>query len=234
MANEIFTQEPTLNMRIIMLGPPGAGKGTQAVHLAKKYAIPHISTGDMLRESIQKKTPLGKKVEEVIQSGQLVSDAVVLDLVRERLAASDCVRGFVLDGIPRTLEQAQSLLREGVAIDHVVELTLADEEIVRRISGRRVHESSGRTYHLIFNPPTNSGQDDQTGEPLVQRPDDREETVRQRLEVYHQQTRPLVTFYKKLAEQGAVRIHTVAGAGSVAEVTTALFETLTLARSCSV
>ena len=213
-------------MRIIMLGPPGAGKGTQAARVAQEYSIPHISTGDMLRAAIQQKTPLGLQIEATIQAGQLVSDAAVMDLVRQRLADSDCANGFVLDGIPRTLVQAQSLQNDRVVIDHVVELAVENEEIVRRISGRRVHEGSGRVYHLVFNPPSKPGLDDQTGEPLVQRPDDSEDTVRQRLEVYHQQTRPLVDFYGQLADEGALHIHKVAGVGSVDDVTRSLLQAL--------
>ncbi|HIV15928.1 MAG TPA: adenylate kinase [Candidatus Avisuccinivibrio pullicola] len=192
-------------MRIILLGPPGAGKGTQAQVLTRTYGIPQISTGDMLRAAIKAGTPLGLKAKEVMDQGKLVSDDIILGLVKERIAKDDCQNGFLFDGFPRTIPQAEALVTSGVDIDAVVELDLADEKIVKRMSGRRVHLASGRTYHIVYNPPKVEGKDDVTGEPLVIRDDDREETVRARLKVYHEQTEPLVAFYSKLAAEGKVR-----------------------------
>ncbi len=189
-------------MRIILLGPPGAGKGTQAQVLTRTYGIPQISTGDMLRAAIKAGTPLGLKAKEVMDQGKLVSDDIILGLVKERIAKDDCQNGFLFDGFPRTIPQAEALVTSGVDIDAVVELDLADEKIM---SGRRVHLASGRTYHIVYNPPKVEGKDDVTGEPLVIRDDDREETVRARLKVYHEQTEPLVAFYSKLAAEGKVR-----------------------------
>ena len=192
-------------MRIILLGPPGAGKGTQAQVLTRTYGIPQISTGDMLRAAIKAGTPLGLKAKEVMDQGKLVSDDIILGLVKERIAKDDCQNGFLFDGFPRTIPQAEALVTSGVDIDAVVELDLADEKIVKTMSGRRVHLASGRTYHIVYNPPKVEGKDDVTGEPLVIRDDDREETVRARLKVYHEQTEPLVAFYSKLAAEGKVR-----------------------------
>ena len=192
-------------MRIILLGPPGAGKGTQAQVLTRTYGIPQISTGDMLRAAIKAGTPLGLKAKEVMDQGKLVSDDIILGLVKERIAKDDCQNGFLFDGFPRTIPQAEALVTSGVDIDAVVELDLADEKSVKRMSGRRVHLASGRTYHIVYNPPKVEGKDDVTGEPLVIRDDDREETVRARLKVYHEQTEPLVAFYSKLAAEGKVR-----------------------------
>lgn len=189
-------------MRIILLGPPGAGKGTQAQNLTKAFDIPQISTGDMLRAAIKAGTPLGLKAKEVMDAGQLVSDDIIIGLVKERIAAPDCKNGFLFDGFPRTIPQAQALVDAGIAIDGVVELQVPDEKIINRMSGRRVHLASGRTYHIVYNPPKVEGKDDITGEDLVIRDDDKEETVRSRLEVYHQQTEPLVAFYKDLASKG--------------------------------
>ncbi len=189
-------------MRIILLGPPGAGKGTQAQTLTKAFSIPQISTGDMLRAAIKAGTPLGLQAKAVMDAGKLVSDDIILGLVKERIAADDCANGFLFDGFPRTIPQAEALVEAGIVIDAVVELKVPDEKIVKRMSGRRVHLASGRTYHIVYNPPKVEGKDDVTGEDLVIRADDQEETVRSRLEVYHQQTEPLVAFYKDLAGKG--------------------------------
>lgn len=208
-------------MRIILLGPPGAGKGTQAATLCEHYDIPQISTGDMLRAAVKAGTPLGVEAKKVMDAGGLVSDDIILGLVKERLAQPDCANGFLFDGFPRTIAQADALKDEGVVIDYVVELKVDDEEIVQRMSGRRVHPGSGRVYHVEHNPPQQSGRDDVTGEPLTQRDDDREETVRKRLEVYHEQTRPLVDYYRRLAgsdSAAAPRYVAVEGTGTVEEV----------------
>lgn len=189
-------------MRIILLGPPGAGKGTQAQVLTKAFAIPQISTGDMLRSAIKAGTKLGLKAKEVMDQGKLVSDDIILGLVKERISESDCENGFLFDGFPRTIPQAQALVDADIAIDAVVELQVPDEKIVKRMSGRRVHLASGRTYHIVYNPPKVEGKDDVTGEDLVIRDDDKEETVRARLKVYHEQTEPLVAFYSDLAQKG--------------------------------
>ncbi len=183
-------------MRIILLGAPGAGKGTQAEFLCARFAIPKISTGDMLRAAVQAGSPLGKQAKAVMDAGELVSDDIILGLVQERIAAGDCVNGFLFDGFPRTIPQAEGLADIGVDIDHVIEIVVADQEIVARLSGRRVHAASGRVYHVEHNPPRLVGIDDLTGEPLVQRDDDREETIRRRLAVYHEQTSPLTAFYR--------------------------------------
>lgn len=192
-------------MRIILLGPPGAGKGTQAQTITADYGIPQISTGDMLRAAIKAGTELGMKAKAVMDAGQLVSDDIILDLVKERIAQDDCRGGFLFDGFPRTIPQAQALVDNGITIDAVIELQVPDEKIVRRMSGRRVHLASGRTYHIVYNPPRVEGRDDVTGEPLVTRPDDEESTVRSRLKVYHSQTEPLVAFYKDLSAKGQTR-----------------------------
>lgn len=189
-------------MRIILLGPPGAGKGTQAQTLTKAFDIPQISTGDMLRAAIKAGTPLGLKAKEVMDAGQLVSDDIILGLVKERIAADDCKNGFLFDGFPRTIPQAEALVEANIDIDAVVELQVPDEKIVKRMSGRRVHLASGRTYHIVYNPPKVEGKDDVTGEDLVIRADDEEATVRSRLDVYHKQTEPLVAFYSDLANKG--------------------------------
>ncbi len=192
-------------MRIILLGPPGAGKGTQAQKIIAKYGIPQISTGDMLRAAIKAGTELGLKAKAVMDQGQLVSDAIILGLVKERIAAPDCANGFLFDGFPRTIPQAQALVDAGIGIDAVIELQVPDEKIVKRMSGRRVHLASGRTYHIVYNPPKVEGKDDVTGEDLVIRPDDEESTVRSRLQVYHAQTEPLVAFYQDLATKGQTK-----------------------------
>ncbi|ROR32439.1 adenylate kinase [Inmirania thermothiophila] len=208
-------------MRIILLGPPGAGKGTQAQAICERFGIPQISTGDMLRAAVKAGTELGRKAKALMEAGQLVPDDLILALVRERLAQPDCGNGFLLDGFPRTIPQAEALRDQGIDIDYVVEIQVDDEEIVRRMSGRRVHPGSGRTYHVVFNPPKVEGRDDVTGEPLVQRDDDKEETVRARLKVYHEQTEPLVHFYRAWAESGdprAPRYVAVSGVGGLDEV----------------
>ena len=187
-------------MRIILLGPPGAGKGTQARYLIDKYKIVQISTGDMLRAAVNAGTSLGRKVKSIMQSGQLVPDDIIIDLVKDRIAQPDCANGFLLDGFPRTLAQAEALRNENIQIDFVVEMVIDDEEIIERMSGRLVHAESGRVYHRIHNPPREEGKDDETGEPLIQRVDDAEETVRKRLAIYHEQTRPLIKYYKTWAQ----------------------------------
>lgn len=208
-------------MRLILIGPPGAGKGTQAAFITGKYGIPQISTGDMLRKAIKAGTPLGLAAQQVMDSGQLVSDDIIVALVMERLQAPDCARGYLFDGFPRTLAQAEAMKSAQVRIDHVLEIDVPESEIVLRMGGRRVHPASGRTYHVKFNPPRLEGRDDATGEPLVQRDDDREETVRQRLEVYRRQTRPLVEYYTRWAASGdarAPRYHRISGSGGVEEI----------------
>lgn len=190
-------------MRIILLGAPGAGKGTQAKFITEAFGIPQISTGDMLRAAVKAGSPLGRKVQDVMASGALVPDDLIIGLVKERIAEDDCAAGFLFDGFPRTIPQAQALDDAGVKIDKVLEISVDDEEIVARLSGRRVHEGSGRIYHVDHNPPKVEGIDDITGEPLIQRPDDTEETVRKRLAVYHEQTEPLVDFYKTLSAKAA-------------------------------
>ncbi len=207
-------------MRMILLGAPGAGKGTQARFLTEKFGIPQISTGDMLRAAVKAGTPLGLKVKGVMDSGGLVSDDIIIDLIRERITQPDCVRGFLFDGFPRTIPQAEALRDAGVTIDHVLEIAVDDEEIVSRMSGRRVHPASGRVYHDLHNPPKVSGKDDETGEDLIQREDDKEDTVRHRLALYHSQTKPLVDFYQKLsAATGTPRYSRIEGVGSVSEIT---------------
>ena len=203
-------------MRVILLGAPGAGKGTQAQFIMEEYGIPQISTGDMLRAAIKNGTELGKQVKAVMDSGALVSDEIIIALVKERITEDDCANGFLFDGFPRTIPQAEALRDAGVAIDHVVEIAVEDEEIVKRMSGRRVHQESGRTYHVIYNPPKEEGKDDVTGEALVQRADDEEATVRKRLGVYHDQTAPLVAFYQEIG--GETRYSRIEGVGSVAEI----------------
>jgi adenylate kinase len=203
-------------MKLILLGPPGAGKGTQANFIRQKFGIPQISTGDMLRAARAAKTPLGIEAGKIMDAGQLVSDEIIIGLVKERLKQPDCQRGYLFDGFPRTIPQAEALKKEGVAIDHVLEIDVPDDEIIARMSGRRVHPASGRVYHVQFNPPKVRDRDDATGEPLVQRDDDREETVKKRLEVYRAQTRPLVHYYKRVAGD---KYHRISGLGGVDEVT---------------
>ncbi len=192
-------------MRIILLGPPGAGKGTQAAYISERYGIPQISTGDMLRAAVAAGTDLGKEAKEVMDRGELVPDELIIGVVKERIAEPDCENGFLFDGFPRTQGQADALRESGVEIDAVVDIEVDDDQIVRRMSGRRVHPSSGRVYHVEFNPPEVAGEDDETGERLVQRDDDHEDVVRQRLATYHEQTEPLVEYYKKWHESGDAR-----------------------------
>ena len=207
-------------MRVILLGAPGAGKGTQAAFITKKFAIPQISTGDMLRAAVKAESPLGLKVKNVMATGGLVSDDIIIDLIKERIQADDCANGFLFDGFPRTIPQAEALREAGVEIDHVIEIAVEDEEIVSRIAGRRMHPATGRTYHIEHNPPKVAGKDDETGEDLIQREDDKEETVRHRLSVYHSQTKPLVAFYQNLAAvSGTPKYSAIAGVGSVEQIT---------------
>ena len=203
-------------MRIILLGAPGAGKGTQAHFICEKYKMPQISTGDMLRAAVKGKTELGMQVEAVMSSGGLVTDEIIIELVKARITEEDCANGFLFDGFPRTIPQAQALVDADVQIDVVLEISVPDEEIVRRLSGRRVHLDSGRVYHVTFNPPQVSGEDDVTGEKLIQREDDKENTVRNRLKVYHQQTEPLVKFYAELHRKNyGVKVIKVNGVSEV-------------------
>ncbi|MEM1244223.1 MAG: adenylate kinase [Pseudomonadota bacterium] len=183
-------------MRIIFLGAPGAGKGTQAQILANQFSIPQISTGEMLREAVKSNSPLGNQVKSVMQSGALVSDELIFELVQQRIQAADCQSGFIFDGFPRTIAQAKALQQAGISIDYVIEIAIADEDLVKRLGGRRIHPASGRTYHVLYHPPKQRGLDDITGEPLVQRDDDKDETVRKRLQVYHNQTKPLIEFFQ--------------------------------------
>ena len=216
-------------MRLILLGPPGAGKGTQAQFIREKYGIPQISTGDMLRAAIKAGTPLGLAAKKVMDAGHLVSDDIIIGLVQDRLEQPDCARGYLFDGVPRTIPQAQALKRAGVPIDTVLEIDVPDDEIIARVSGRRVHPASGRSYHVKFHPPKVAGQDDLTGEPLIQRDDDREETVRKRLEVYRAQTRPLVDYYGRWAasgEAGAPRYRKISGLGALEEIRRRVFAAL--------
>jgi adenylate kinase len=216
-------------MRLILLGPPGAGKGTQAAFITRKFGIPQISTGDMLRAAVKAGTPLARTVRQVIDAGQLVSDEIIIRLVRERLAEPDCAQGFLFDGFPRTIPQAEAMRTNGVRLDYVLEIDVPEAEIVMRMSGRRVHPGSGRTYHVKFNPPKLEGRDDLTGEPLILREDDREDTVRQRLEVYHRQTEPLVDFYTRWEATGdprAPRYRRISGLGGVEEIRDRAFKAL--------
>ncbi len=208
-------------MRLILLGGPGAGKGTQANFIKEKYAIPQISTGDMLRAAVKAGTELGMQAKKIMDEGGLVSDDIILGLVKERIKEPDCANGFLFDGFPRTIPQADAMKDGGIDIDSVVEIVVDDAEIIKRMSGRRVHLASGRTYHVVYNPPKEEGKDDVTGEPLIQRDDDREETVRKRLAVYHEQTEPLVEYYSKWGASGDARApkHVrIDGIGSVEEI----------------
>ena len=213
-------------MRLILLGSPGSGKGTQAARIQERYNIPQISTGDMLREAVREGTPLGIEARKVMDTGGLVSDDIILGLIGSRINRDDCKTGFLLDGFPRTIGQAGGLSNMGVEIDIVIEIAVDDEEIVKRMSGRRIHPASGRTYHIEFNPPSISGQDDLTGEPLIQRDDDSEETVCKRLSVYHDQTKPLVDHYASLANEGRLKFSSISGVGSVDSISEKLFEAL--------
>ena len=205
-------------MRLILLGAPGVGKGTQAQFITEAYGIPQISTGDMLRQAIAAETPLGLEVKGVMDRGELVTDEIIVNLVKERLAQPDCEQGFLFDGFPRTIPQAEAVEKAGIALDHVVEIQADEAEIIRRLSGRRVHPGSGRTYHTVYQPPQQEGIDDETGEALVQRDDDQEETVRERLRVYQEQTAPLVSFYQNVSATTSVRYSAVDGTGSTDDI----------------
>jgi len=216
-------------MRIILLGPPGAGKGTQAAFISDRFGIPQISTGDMLRTAVKAGTPLGKAAKKVMDAGQLVSDDIIVSLVKERLGEPDCAAGYLFDGFPRTIPQAEAMKAAGVKIDVVLEIDVPDEDIIERMGGRRVHLASGRTYHVKYNPPKVAGRDDVTGEPLIQRDDDMEAVVRKRLEVYHAQTSVLVDYYSKWAATGdraAPRYRKVRGRGTVEEIRQRVFDAL--------
>jgi adenylate kinase len=218
-------------MRLILLGAPGAGKGTQANFICQKYGIPQISTGDMLRAAVKAGTPLGLQAKSVMDSGGLVSDDLIINLVKERIAQSDCAKGCLFDGFPRTIPQAEAMKAAGVKLDYVLEIDVPFDAIVERMSGRRSHPASGRTYHVKFNPPKVQGQDDVTGEPLVQRPDDQEETVLKRLEVYSAQTRPLVDYYANWAKADAAsapQYRAISGTGSVESITERAFAALSV------
>jgi len=210
-------------MRLILLGAPGAGKGTQANFICQKYGIPQISTGDMLRAAVKAGTPLGLEAKKVMDAGGLVSDDLIINLVKDRIAQSDCAKGFLFDGFPRTIPQAEAMKAAGVKLDYVLEIDVPFDAIIERMSGRRSHPASGRTYHVKFNPPKVEGKDDVTGEPLVQRDDDREDTVKKRLDVYSSQTRPLVDYYSGWAKQdpaAAPKYRAISGTGTVEEITT--------------
>jgi adenylate kinase len=205
-------------MRVILLGPPGAGKGTQAQYICDAFGIPQISTGEMLRAAVKSGTPLGVRVKRVMDTGALVSDDIIIALVQERIAQNDCQNGFLFDGFPRTIPQAEALVKANIELDYVLEIVVPAEEIVRRLSGRRVHQASGRVYHVVYNPPRVPDRDDETGDPLIQRSDDKEETVRARLDVYRDQTLPLVDFYQKRSAVAPVKYRRVDGRGKVEEI----------------
>ncbi|WP_280546128.1 MULTISPECIES: adenylate kinase [unclassified Halomonas] len=216
-------------MRLILLGAPGAGKGTQAQFICERFNIPQISTGDMLRAAVKEGSELGLKVKEIMNSGGLVSDDIIIALVKERISQPDCANGFLFDGFPRTIPQAQAMKDAEVKIDHVLEIAVDDEEIVKRLAGRRVHPGSGRVYHLEYQPPKEEGKDDVTGEALIQRDDDRESTVRNRLAVYHEQTAPLVDYYRQWGKEdpeAAPEYHRVEGVGSIDDITAQVLEAL--------
>lgn len=213
-------------MRMILLGAPGAGKGTQAQFISEKYGIPQISTGDMLRAAVKAKTDLGVQAKKVMDAGGLVSDDIIIGLVKERIQQADCANGFLFDGFPRTIPQAEAMVEAGVDIDHVLEIAVQDEEIVARLSGRRVHPGSGRVYHLVYNPPKQEGLDDETGDALVQRDDDKEVTVRKRLEIYYSQTSPLIDFYQSMSGERVPAYHRVEGVGTVDDIRDSVFTAL--------
>jgi adenylate kinase len=210
-------------MRVILLGGPGAGKGTQANYIKERYNIPQISTGDMLRAHVKQGTELGKAAKKIMEEGGLVSDDIIMGMVKERITEPDCKNGYLFDGFPRTIPQAEALKAAQIAIDAVVEIDVPDEEIIKRMSGRRVHLASGRTYHVVFNPPKVAGKDDETGEDLVQRKDDEEATVKERLKVYHDQTEPLIAFYSKEADAGSCKYVKIDGVGGVNDIRDSIF-----------
>jgi adenylate kinase len=216
-------------MRIILLGAPGAGKGTQSSYISKALGIPQISTGDMLRAAVKAGTSLGVAAKKIMDAGQLVSDEIIIGLVKERLTEQDCINGCLFDGFPRTLNQAEALGKDEIRIDHVIEINVEDKEIIERMSGRRVHPASGRTYHVRFNPPKMQDIDDETGDALVQREDDQEETVRKRLEIYHEQTAPLINYYLSLSRNGSLNApnyHKIEGTGKVEEIRDRILKSL--------
>lgn len=216
-------------MRLILLGCPGAGKGTQAKFICEKYQIPQISTGDMLRAAVAAGTPIGLQAKSIMESGELVPDEIIIELVKQRISEDDCANGFLLDGFPRTIAQADALHNEGIDLDHVIEVNVADDEIVKRMAGRLVHPASGRTYHIEYNPPKTPGVDDVTGEELIQRKDDQEATVRNRLEVYRAQTQPLIDYYKdysKLDPNSKLQFSRIEGVGSLESIRDGIFEIL--------
>lgn len=216
-------------MRLILLGGPGAGKGTQATFITEKYGIPQISTGDMLRAAVKAGTPLGLEAKKIMDVGGLISDEIITGMVKDRIAEADCANGYLLDGFPRTLPQADAMREFNIDIDHVVEISVDDAEIIKRMSGRRAHLSSGRTYHIIYNPPKIDDIDDITGEPLVQREDDKEETVKKRLDIYHEQTEPLIEYYQRFANSVAAEAPNyikIEGVGSVDDIRQSIFDAL--------
>ena len=216
-------------MKLILLGGPGAGKGTQAGFIKDKFGIPQISTGDMLRAHVKSGSELGKAAKKIMDEGGLVSDDIIMGMIKERVKQDDCKQGYLFDGFPRTLPQADALKAAGIAVDAVVEIDVDDAEIIKRMSGRRVHLNSGRTYHVMFNPPKVEGKDDETGEDLIQRDDDKEATVKKRLDIYHSQTEPLVEYYSKWSKNGqagAPKYHKIAGVGSVEKIRDAIFKAL--------
>ena len=222
--NEIRDNEGAHKKRMRVGRGPGSGKGTQAQFITEKFAIPQISTGDMLRAAVREGTPLGVEAKKVMDAGGLVSDEIILGLIKERIARPDCENGYLLDGFPRTIAQAEGLATMGVELDYVIEIAVEDEEIIKRMSGRRMHTGSGRTYHVLYNPPKQEGVDDVTGEPLIQRDDDQEETVRKRLSVYHEQTKPLVGFYSAPGQKAGFA--SIPGVGSVSDITARLLAIL--------
>ena len=216
-------------MKVILLGPPGAGKGTQANYITGKFSIPQISTGDMLRAAVRAGSPLGIEAKKVMDAGELVSDELILQLVQERISEDDCKNGYLFDGFPRTIAQAEGMISNAISVDYILELLVPDDEIINRMSGRRVHEASGRSYHVVFNPPKQEGIDDITGEALKQRDDDKEETVKKRLEVYHTQTKPLVEFYQRQSQSGnanAPKYISIKGVGNVKGISEAVDKAL--------
>ncbi len=215
-------------MKLILLGSPGAGKGTQGRFIQEYFSIPQLSTGDILRKAIQQKTPLGRIAKKAIDQGQLVNDKTIIDLMIKRMTESDCAKGFLLDGFPRNLTQAEAIKNKGILIDHVIEISVPDQYIIDRLSGRRIHLTSGRTYHVLFNPPTTPDQDDITGEALIQRADDQEETIKKRLAVYHHETKILTHYYESQAsESGIARYHAIDGTQSIDQVRDTIFKRLT-------